>query len=543
MIRKKRMIVIAAVVIILALGIGAGAVKLNDDAVETTELTEEQKKIKERIQVTYNKENQAAVKEELDQEKKSSQYTSENMLIRCNPFGTNTQSLYVYFTTETPVKVSYTIHAEGTEDFTQELYSENEYSTEHEYQLIGLIPDTINEITFTMTDENQSVHTVKEEYEMGSLLGNEEVILEHTEGESVETLSDGLYVVLGNDSEQLDFMYYYDNNGVLRGEIPLLGYRSHRLIFKEDKMYYSISETRLAEVDRLGQVTNVYDLGKYELHHDYVFDDDENLLILASDTASESVEDIILKLDLETGEVTEVLDLGSLYGDYKETCEKNSDGELDWMHINTIQWTGDDSVILSSRETSSIIKVSNLYGSPVVDYMISDPSIWEGTQYETLLLEKNGDFPSQTGQHSVTYVEAEGLSSGQYYLYMFNNNFGYSEAQPGFDWETIEEVQTEVKDGDYSLYYKYLVDENAGTYELVEKMEVPFSAYVSSAQQTGENILTDSGMKGVFGEYDSNHQLITSFQMNTEKFIYRVYKYDFGNFYFSSLRSADNPIQ
>ena len=81
-------------------------------------------------------------------------------------------------------------------------------------------------------------------------------------------------------------------------------------------------------MNRLGQVTKVYDLGNYKLHHDYVFDENGNMLILATDTTQDSVEDIVLKLDVNSGEVTEVLDLGDLFGEYKKTCVKNSSDEM-----------------------------------------------------------------------------------------------------------------------------------------------------------------------------------------------------------------------
>ncbi len=221
--------------------------------------------------------------------------------------------------------------------------------TQHELQVIGLIPDLENEITFTIAYEDGTVEEKTVSYEMGSLLGTEKVQLSSGGWRIEEALEDGLYVVLGNDSEALDFMYYYDNNGVLRGEVPILGYRSHRLLFEDDKMYYSISETKMAQVDRLGQVTNVYDLGQYKLHHDYVFDDNGDLLILASDSKGDSVEDMVIKLNISSGDVEKVLDLGELFPDYKASCVENADGELDWMHINTIQWLGDEEVILSSR--------------------------------------------------------------------------------------------------------------------------------------------------------------------------------------------------
>ena len=43
--------------------------------------------------------------------------------------------------------------------------------------------------------------------------------------------------------------------------------------------------------------------------------------------------------------MTKVLDLADFLGDYKKTCEDASDGDLDWMHINTLQWLGDGQII------------------------------------------------------------------------------------------------------------------------------------------------------------------------------------------------------
>lgn len=366
---------------------------------------------------------QSAVREELDAEKGEKQYTADDMLVEYDPFGTNTQSLYVYFQTETPVSVSCTVHVEDEDipDYTQQLTEDGSYLLEHEYQVIGLVPDMENEITFTLAETDGQTEEQTITYEMGSLLGQEAVQLETEEGDSGEE--------------------------------------------QEEGMYFSISETEMARMDELGQVTAVYDLGQYELHHDYVFDDDGNILLLATDTEQDSVEDVIVRLDVSDG-------------------------------------------------------------TPSVDYMISDPAVWSDTEWAGLVLEKDGDFASQGGQHSITYVEDESLPEGQYYLYMFNNNIGVSETRPDFDWSIIDGIQSEAVDGTTSYYYKYLVDETSGSYELVESFELPYSGYVSSVQEIGDNVVADSGMQGIWGEYDSENNLIRSFTMEKESFIYRVYKYE-----------------
>lgn len=135
----------------------------------------------------------------------------------------------------------------------------------------------------------------------------------------------------------------------------------------------------------------------------------------------------------------------------------------------------------------------------------------------------------------MTYEREEDFPEGQYYLYLFNNNLGVSESQPEYDWSQIQGIATSLSEGENSYYYKYKVDESTGTYSLVQSFSVPFSGYVSSVQDYQGNIIVDSGMEGVFGEYDAQGNLLQDFKMNLSKsYIYRVYKYDFEGFYFDS---------
>lgn len=119
------------------------------------------------------------------------------------------------------------------------------------------------------------------------------------------------------------------------------------------------------------------------------------------------------------------------------------------------------------------------------------------------------------------------------FLYLFNNNIGISETRPDYDWSSIGLTNTKPYKGSSSYYYKYLVDENKNTFQLVDSFKVPYSGYVSSVQNIDNNTVVDSGFQGIFAEYDSNHNKIASYKMNIENYIYRVYKYDFTGFYFS----------
>ena len=404
-------------------------------------------------------------------------------------------------------------------------------------------------MTLAFTAQDGTSRTSKFTVKTPALKGEEEERLAVTAGESNTPLADGLFTILGNDSSKLDFMYLYDNAGQIRGEVPIIGYRSHRLLSPGDgSIIMSVSTTKMAQISAIGQVVNVWSTGDYELHHDYAFDDDGNLLVLASHAGSEAdldvdraaakkdegervnVEDLIIKIDVTTGDVSLVVGLGDIFPDLKASAKVAQDGDLDWIHINTIQWLGSGTVLLSSRETSTVIKLTDIYGMPTVDWLMGSPDFWAGSGFEDKLLQAQGDFSLNAGQHSVTYLpSSDTVTTGRYQVLLYDNNFGAAESYPKFDWGKLgAAVVTDYSKGTHSFGRIFTVDETARTYELEEQIAVPFSGYVSSAQRVGSSnsMLVASGQAKTFTEYDRYGLPIATYEMEAEKYIYRVYKYE-----------------
>ena len=468
-------------------------------------------------------------------------WTATTPLAVLNPFGTGSNGLYLYFETEQDTKVTYTIHveADGISDFTAEAAdaSGKEYTRNHEFQLIGLVPGERNEVTLTMTGTwGNTRQVVRFSVDMPETSSGYSTRLEVTEGSSDQPQAEGLFAMMRVNG-YLGYGFFFDDDGVMRYEMVLEGYGFDRLLFDGDEILTCVSSSKLARIDGLGRVTRIYTLDGYDLHHDIGYGADGELLALAEEVGGETVEDRLLSIDLETGEVTQLMDFSQLMEPYFEMTRKVGPtddffwqaGEWDWLHLNSLQYMPeDDSLIVSSRETSAIIKVKGLHSQPELDWLAGDERFWQDTPYAGLCLTQEGDFVPQYGQHCVEYL-ADGEEDGVYYLAVYNNNY-WSLNSRDFTLEVADSVGTGLylTDDETSQVYVYRIDENNRTFALEDSFDVPYSSIVSNGSQCGEqgNWVVNSGVAMVFGEYDANGELIREYAYECTMQNYRTFKYE-----------------
>ncbi|HJB68014.1 MAG TPA: aryl-sulfate sulfotransferase [Candidatus Fournierella excrementigallinarum] len=468
------------------------------------------------------------------------EWTASMPLAILNPYGTGSNGLYLYFETDMATSVSYTVHVDGLADFTAEAAdaSGKDYVKAHEFQLIGLVPGEVNEVTLNISGKwGNTRQTIHFTVDMPQTRSGYATQLEVTEGESAAAQADGLFAMMRVNG-YLGYGFFFDNDGVMRYEMVLEGYGLDRVLFCGDEILTCVSSSKLARINGLGQVTWVCDLGGYDLHHDIGWGADGEVLALAEERGNDTVEDRLLSIDTETGEVTELVNFSAFLQEYygiTRPVAATDDffwqaGEWDWIHLNSLQYMPEsDSVILSSRETSTILKVADLHGEPALDWLAGDERIWEGTAYEDACLAQEGGFVPQYGQHCVEYY-ADGGEEGVYYLSLFNNNYlsiNSRDLELTVDGSVGRGLYG--SEGDASQVYIYRIDENQRTFSLEESFEVPYSSIVSNGSLCGDgNWTVNSGVAMVFGEYDSTGALIRQYAYECTMQNYRTFKYEMG---------------
>jgi len=517
----------------------------------------------------YNLEMQNKIQENINDLKKYN-YTGDQPLLVLNPFGTITNGLYTYFTDEEIEYVEYEITTDDYDGFSRKPKNYGD-KNEFEFLIIGLIPNETSNLTINgYNNKNEKITTYETTISMEDVQGeyhtNQMTIIAD---EDSGNLSEGLYASMGNSGDHAGYSFLFDNNGVVRAELETDGERLENIVRLNGKEFLiAVDRSKIVSINGLGKVERVFEFPDQVKHHDFIVTNDQTgIFVLTSDIGASTVEDTIVYIDIETGTASKLIDLKDTFPGYfepvyenylgraeaeKEMFEEaieqgeekpstqylNGDGEidpLDWIHINSIDVRNNDELILSGRENSSIIKLSNVFVEPTVDYIIADPEIWEGSGYEDLLLSPIEDFPYQAGQHTVNFVQETIDNPNEYDITMFNNNYWRMSTRPEYEGETLENSHTEEEYSEElnSYYYKYHINETEQTVELINQFAIPYSSIVSSAQLYNNNIIINSGRAKTLGEYDTEGNIIREFNYNVDSWGYRIFKVDFTDFFFT----------
>lgn len=516
----------------------------------------------------YDVEKSAQVAEQISNMIEIGEYTFKKPLIAYNPFGTYENSLYLYFHTSQKADVRYTVTVEdgNVPDFTRTCLNADgsTLTKDHECTVIGLVAGMKNYIVMELCDKNDVVlDTMTYSIDVPESSSGAAVQLPKEQGRSKEVISNGLYAVYGhegsskNKKKENRAITLYDNSGILRGEIPLAGYRGDGITYVYDNIVYAFSQNQIAQVSPRGQVMEVYDLDGYTQSGSYTYDGYGNLYVIASKDKTNTVHDRILEVSLTTGEVNELLDFTGLL-DNVQGAAKAVKGEkkLDWIGLNGVQVTDVNQILVSSRELSSIIKVNNIHGEiPTVSFILADKAIWkassnklsvlgksymEGEEPEETeppvdsILEKKPEekvvFDSQFGQCQILVEKSASLAEGQYYLYVLNNNYGEWKTRPSFSFSRYKGIGTEDKPAKKSYYYRFIVDEAARTYYLDESVDLPYISHDGSVQQIDGHYVVASSDENRYLEFDRQGKVLTSYDFGER--VYKVEKEGWKNFWF-----------
>lgn len=500
------------------------------------------------------------IDKELEVEKKRGSRRIDRAVFAWNPYGTQPMSLYIYFPTREGYSLNYTISVDSKEipDFTRTLNNHNSgnLTTEQEYSIIGLLPGRKNYITLRLCGESGKVKKqLTYSIDVPSLPKDIDAQLSMTKGYNQTLLGSGLYTVYGNSvkNKKKSYLLFYDNSGYLRSYIPLKSNCADNIEELDGCLFFPYSKNQFVLLSPTGQVRKIYTLEDYELYGAFDYDNSGHIYALADKIGKKSsIHDTIIQMDLKTGNILKEINLGTYLKAVKAKARKNvkKKTRLNWLDLNSIQCMDRSTLILSARELSSIFIVKNVNKKkPAIRSILGENVLWNGTGQKKKLAKKAGSFTAQFGQHTVTFgnsgsyqdltpeydengnvIESEEkVTARQYYLYMFNNNYGNSKTLPSIRYSSYS-AGTKKKKAANSYYYQYLYDQTENVYRLEQKIELPFSAEYGSVQVFQGNIIAGSSDKKVFMEYTGDGKMLHTY--DTSFVFTKVEKNDMKHYWF-----------
>lgn len=417
----------------------------------------------------------AEIDQQISEELEKNIYSLESPLVIQNPFQTCPLTAMIVFNTEDACKVRVTVKGK-TKD--TDISSVLDSTADHRVPVIGLYAGTKNQVVLEALDEQGKVSNKKTvEIQTDALPDSLKNVV--TVDEKSEETAMGLMMISGL---RTPYLYAFDKNGDVRwyyteefeyyGAFPLENgnflVEAPNVLFPNASMPNS---PQFNEMDYLGRVYHIYFFPEGQ-HHEIKEKEPNGNLLIATNSNNGYEQDMIQEIDRETGKVVKSLDFTKLFDGLKYITND------DWAHINTVSYDKKtDTVLVSLRNVSAGIRIN--WSTDEIEWILSDPSIWEGTGYEDKVLTPIGDVNYQYEQHTVYEVEDVDGDASNVHVMLFDNHHA-----------THNEVST--FDGVKKSYVKmFTIDEKNKTVKQEHQYETELSSITS-------NFIFDANKSSVF---------------------------------------------
>lgn len=347
------------------------------------------------------------VQEELEKKFQiSEKNTIDNPKIIVNPYKISPLTALIMF--ETKDLTSPTVKVVGKDEKTtiEKTFTPNK---KHILPIYGLYPDKDNEVIITLNGKDYTFHI-----KTGKLPEN---LKKPTNVKAEkEQLSDDLYFFTPSS---VGYTAAYDVNGDVRWYLTenmiwdIQRLKNGNLMLSSNRLinppYYT---TGLVEMDLTGKIYYEYALpGGY--HHDVFELENGNLLVASDDFESGTVEDFIVEVERNTGEIVKTIDLKDILPLDKGGNQMATD--YDWFHNNSVWYDSQtNSITLSGRHKDVVVNLD--YSTSEINWILGSSDGWS-KEYKKYFLTPDDSVEWQWAQHAAMI-----LQNGDVFLFDNGNN-------------------------------------------------------------------------------------------------------------------------
>ena len=370
---------------------------------------------------------------DVEEEFESEGYTFDSPNVILNPYGNSPLTALVIFETDDEEEISVTI--KGKDELSTYTHTFDEGKI-HYIPIYGLYAGRENEVVISNGDEENTLKIKTDELP-------DDFVLPTKVTKDESKLTNDLYFFSPSSK---GYMCAYDVNGDVRWyldesaiwEVNRLK-NGHLLLSTERLVNTPYYSTGLYEMDMIGKVYKEYSLpGGY--HHDYFEMEDGNILVASDDFDNEdgTVEDYVVELDRETGNIVKTFDLKDILN--MEDGKSENWTNYDWFHNNSVWYDKKtNSITLSGRHQDIVINID--YDSGKLNWILGDSTNFSEEYQKYFFKLTDGEW--QWAQHAAMI-----LPDGNVFLFDNGNNKSknkdeYVSASESYSRGVIYEIDTE----------------------------------------------------------------------------------------------------